>query len=297
MTTPTDQSNLDALLNLLERNDLGRPVKRPRFRGTNRSDYYIGDSKDNVVTGKAGSDLILGKDGNDRLNGDNGNDVIFGDAGSDLLNGGNGNDTLSGAIGADQIDGGRGNDRLNGGADDDTLTGNVGNDTLVGGSGVDILTGGEGRDRFVYNGNPFANGAPTLAAQPNINVLNRPDVVTDYSIGEDQFILDQSSLRLDSLVFQKGQSAQLSNGNVLVLTDGFAAAGAAARAIANNNSITADEGVFLYFNTTLGISRLVYSTDLGDGGKISVLANLDNQRGAVGQANLANATAGDFAIG
>jgi serralysin len=296
MTTNTDQTNLDAILNLLERSDLGRPVKRPRFRGTNRSDYYIGDEKDNIVTGKRGNDLLLGKDGNDRVNGDNGNDVIFGDAGSDLLNGGNGNDTLLGAIGADQLDGGQGNDRLNGGADDDTLIGNGGNDLLVGGSGVDILTGGEGRDRFVYNNNPFANGLPTLAAQPNINVLNRPDTITDYTIGEDQFGLDQSALRLNNLVFQKGQSGQLADGNVIVLTDSFPAAGAAARAIANNNSITADEGLFVYFNSTLGISRLVYSTDLGDGGKISVLANLDNQRGAVGQTNIANFTAADFAL-
>jgi serralysin len=98
--------------------------------------------------------------------------------------------------------------------------------------------------------------------------------------------LNAQDLGINAINFQKGTSSSLTNGNVLVLTDGFANAAAAAKAIRDNNAITADQGVFSYFNTTLGISRLVYSKDLGDGGDISVLANLgDAQTGVVGNQN------------
>ncbi|NEQ29147.1 MAG: calcium-binding protein, partial [Microcoleus sp. SIO2G3] len=239
---------------------------------------------------------LLGGGGNDRLSGSGGNDLLFGNIGNDRLAGGNNRDMLDGAEGDDQLDGGNGDDFLNGGASVDTLTGGNGNDQLVGGAGVDRLTGGGGRDQFAYNGNVFANGTPALVAAPNINVLNQPDIVADYTIGEDQFLIGGQDLGIDTINFQKGASGQLANGNVIVLTDGFAAAGAAARAIANNNLITAEEGVFVYFNTTLGLTRVVYSENLGSGGDISVLANLDNQRGATGQANIANFTAADFGL-
>ena len=83
---------------------------------------------------------------------------------------------------------------------------------------------------------------------------------------------------------------------MIVLTDPFPAAGAAARAIANNDKITADEGVFVYFNSTLGLTRLAYSQDLSDGGDVSVLANLTNQRGDAGLANLERFSAADFQL-
>jgi serralysin len=102
-------------------------------------------------------------------------------------------------------------------------------------------------------------------------------------------------LTIGAINFQKGASAALTNGNVLVLTDGFAAAAGAAKAIAANGNITAKEGAFTYFNTTLGISRLVYSKDLANGGDISVLANLgDAGTGAL--ANQANFTANNFSL-
>jgi serralysin len=294
----TAQNGLDALLALLENNELGRPVRRRRFRGTSKADYFVGNDQNNVAEGKGKDDVLLGNAGDDRLDGGSGKDLLFGGAGLDTLSGGNKQDLLFGGDGADQLDGGNGNDILDGGADNDTLIGGAGSDQLVGGNGVDTLTGGADRDLFVYNGNVFANGTPTLAAAPNINVLAQPDVISDYTIGQDQFVFDSVDLRLSNLVFQKGVTSQIaSDGNVLVLQDSFAAAGAAARAIANNDNIKADAGVFAYFNTTLGLTRLVYSKDLGDGGDISVLANLDNQRGQTGLANLPNFTAGDFALG
>ncbi|HEY9638920.1 MAG TPA: calcium-binding protein [Coleofasciculaceae cyanobacterium] len=291
----TTQKGLDALLALLENNKLNAPVKRrKKFKGSARADVFSGDSKANIVSGGNGNDALLGKQGNDRLQGDAGNDVILAGDGNDKVGGGKGNDFLSGDLGDDQLDGGIGSDILVGGVGADVLDGGGGSDALSGGAGVDTLTGGAGRDQFVYEGNVFANGTPAPAGTTGINALNQPDIIKDYTIGEDQFVLDAADLGIGAINFQKGAAANLANGNVLVLTNGFAAAGAAARAIANNPNITAKQGVFVYFNTTLQLTRLVYSKDLGNGGDISVLANLTNQSGATGLANIAKFTTADF---
>jgi Ca2+-binding RTX toxin-like protein len=196
-----------------------------------------------------------------------------------IFSGGDGNDKFDGSGTSTLL-------QLNGDAVDDTLIGGSGSDVITGGDGVDTLTGGGGSDQFVYSGNVFANGALTPNGSTGINVLNKPDVIKDFDIASDRFGLNAQDLGINAINFQKGTSSSLTNGNVLVLTDGFANAAAAAKAIKDNNAITADQGVFSYFNTTLGISRLVYSKDLGDGGDISVLANLgDAQTGAVGNQN------------
>lgn len=199
--------------------------------------------------------------------------------------------------GNNQFVGGEGNDFLDGGLGSDILAGAGGNDLISGGAGVDVISGGAGADTFLIDGNPFANGIPAPAGATGINVLNQPDIIADYTIGGDRFAFDGQDLGISNFTFQKGVSSQIAgDGNFLVLLDPFPAAGAAARAIANNNNITADAGVFAYFNSTLGVTRLVYSRDLGDGGDISVLANLDNQRGIAGLSNLANFTASDFTV-
>jgi serralysin len=293
-TTDTSLLGLDALLKALE---VAQPERQTQFRGTSAADTLVGNDQANSARGKSGRDVLLGKGGDDNLSGGNANDLLFGGDGVDTLGGGNNADILFGNAGDDKLDGGNGNDTLDGGIGIDLLTGGDGDDRLVGAAGVDTLTGGAGRDRFIYSGNLFANGAVAPAGTTGINALAQPDLIIDYTIGEDQFALDAVDLGIDVINFQKGVSSQLANGNVIVLTDPFAAAGAAARAIANNNNITADQGVFMYFNTTLGLSRLVYSKDLSDGGNISVLANLDNQRGTVGQANIANFSAADFSLG
>ncbi|MBW4662249.1 MAG: hypothetical protein KME15_26650 [Drouetiella hepatica Uher 2000/2452] len=290
----TTQKGLDALLALLQNNQVRRSSGRQRFVGFAGSDVFSGDARNNTANGGRGDDALLGGNGNDRLSGDVGNDILMGGNGNDRLSGGNGSDMLFGEAGDDQLDGGNGNDTLDGGLGVDTLIGGGGNDLLAGGAGADVMTGGSGRDQFAYDSNVFANGVAAPAGTTGISVLNAPDIIRDFTIGEDQFTLDAQALGIDSVVFQKGLSSQIADGNVIVLTDSFAAAGAAARAIANNNNITADAGVFVYFNTTLQLNRLVYSTDLGGGGDISVLANLDNQRGTAGQANLAQFSIANF---
>jgi serralysin len=205
----------------------------------------------NIFNGTAGDDSILGSRYDDILVGNAGNDTLLGDRGKDILNGGDGNDNLNGGFGSD---------------------------FLTGGAGIDTLEGGRGRDTFFFSDSPFPNGIPAAGAN-GIAVLNQPDIITDFQIGRDRLVFDGGQLGLDSegLNFQKGISSQLSGDyNLLVLEDSFANAGAAAKAIADNNAITADHGVFVYFNSTLGISRVVFSNDLSDGGAISVLANLTN---------------------
>lgn len=241
------------------------------FNGIDQAnDFFIGDLGDNTARGKEGNDILLGNDGNDHLFGDAGDDAFFGGNGADVIKGGSGNDTIFG---------------------------DAGDDLLVGDSGVDRLIGGEGRDRFAFTGDAFANGIPAPAGKTGINVLNQPDVISDFTIGEDQFALNGFDLDINALTFQKGQSSQIAgDGNVIVLTDPFPAAGAAARAIANNDNIKAGAGAFIYFNSTLGLTRLAYSQDLGNGGDVSVLANLENQQGEAGLANVANFSATDFTL-
>lgn len=270
--TNSAQTGLQSMIALLNNlTTINRAVDGVAFNDiAANNDLFIGDFQNNIARGQQGNDLVLGNDGDDRLSGDTGVDGLFG---------------------------GTGNDDLRGGGDNDTLFGDAGNDRLIGDSGVDFLVGGEGNDQFVYTGDAFANGVATPAGQTGINVLNTPDIISDFTIAEDQFALGKFDLNLADFTFQQGQSSQIAgDGNLIVLTDPFPAAGAAARAIADNNNITSDEGVFVYFNSTLGLTRVAYSQDLGDGGNVSVLANLDNQRGDVGIANLSQFTPANFAL-
>ena len=208
------------------------------------------------------------------------------------FNGNDGNDSLDGSGTSTPLiaDGGAGIDTLTGGSGSDTLTGGI-----LGDDAVDILTGGGGSDRFLFAGQPFTGTAVTAAN--GIQVFGKADDLQDYEIGIDKFALDGSDLGITQLNFQKGGSTDLSgNVNAIVLTTPFAAAAVAAKAIADNPNVTSAQGVFVYFNTNLQKSRLVYSENLGAGGKISVLGNLNNQLGATGIANLNSFTANDFSL-
>lgn len=310
--TLSAQRGLDTLLAFLQSNPSSF-LGQDQFQGPGNINVvsdptaginFIGDAGDNIArTGssadlvRTGNDLMVGNDGNDFLASGAGNDALFGGNGNDRLEADGGNDTVFGGAGDDLLFASTGDDFLAGGIGKDLLEAEEGNDTLVGGDGVDMMKGGQGIDQFVYEGNVFANGTPAPAGQTGINALNTPDIVLDYTIGEDKFAFNAQDLDLKSLTFQKGQSSQIAgDGNIIVLTDPFPAAGAAARAIANNANITSDAGAFVYFNSTLGLTRLVYSNDLSDGGDISVLANMDNQRGAAGLANVANFSANDFTL-
>lgn len=284
------QIGLDTILALLQNIDTVTYAKHDvAFEGSGESnDLFIGHEGKDIAKGGLGNDLLLGHDGNDSFGGG---------AGDDMLAAGVGDDKLGGGIGNDMLFGGDGIDKLRGGAGNDFLSGDAGDDQLFGGAGIDTLMGGAGLDQFMYRGNVFANGTPAPAGQTGINALNQPDVISDFTFGEDKFVFDGQDLGIESFTFQQGLSSAITGDtNLIVLTDAFAGAAAAAKAIADNTNVTADEGVFVYFNSTLGMTRMVYSKDLSDGGDISVLANLDNQRGDAGLAGLANFSANDFAL-
>jgi serralysin len=177
----------------------------------------------------------------------------------------------------DTLNGTDGNDILTGQKGDDVLNGAAGTDILNGGEGVDILTGGSGKDFFVFSDNPFSGGA-TVTAANGIQVLNKPDKLTDFNIAEDQLVFGKNQLGVNKLNFTSGtNNDSFGPGNLIVITENtFANAAAAAKGLANNASITADAGVFVYFNSTLGVGRAVFSQDLSDGGPISVIGQLDN---------------------
>ncbi|MCU0569143.1 MAG: hypothetical protein MUF49_21535 [Oculatellaceae cyanobacterium Prado106] len=198
-----------------------------------------------------------------------------------------------------QFEGGEGNDRLdarntsthmvaNGGAGDDILAGGTGtipgpNNSVLG----DTLTGGTGKDQFQFLVDPFAGG------NPGQNV-NRPDVITDYEqFGVDSLAFDKTKFGINEFKFQNADVTQLQDGNLLVLQGRFANAGQAAQAIAANANIKATKGIFVYYNDTLGFSRVVHSENLADGGRFSVQANLTNLNSAALQANF---TAAEFAL-
>ncbi len=281
-------------------------------RGGNGRDTLEGGAGDDSIDGGNDNDSLSGGEGNDNLQGRNGFDTIDGGDGNDFVNGGNdfddlsggaGNDTLIGGNGFDTLDGGEGDDDLNGGNDFDVLSGGAGNDTLTGGNGFDTLNGGEGvdvlnggsdRDTFVFDGDPF-NGVDVSAE--GRSVVNTPDEIVDFTIREDRFGINATDFEIDSFAFVSGVAAEINrDGTVIVLENGFANAGAAAAAIAENDAITADEGLFVYFNTNLGINRLVYSNDLSDNGDISILANLTGQTGDEALEALEDFSAANFAF-
>ncbi|WAL60243.1 calcium-binding protein [Thermocoleostomius sinensis] len=221
------------------------------------------------VSGDGGNDTFIIND----LTGTGVELVQFsGDDGDDLADGRHSSTPL-------QLDGGSGND---------TLIGGVG--TMLAATGAtlgDTLTGGIGHDQFTFATNPFTG------ALPGQNV-NQPAVITDYEIGIDRIAFDRQAFGLNRLEFQQGNVTQFTgNQNLLVLEGTFANAGEAAQAIANNDAITANRGVFVYFNRTLGISRVVFSQDLANGGPISVVANLANSTNSGNQALF---SANDFSL-
>jgi serralysin len=201
-----------------------------------------------------------------------------------------------GGSGDDSLTGGHGKDLLFGGEGKDILSGEGGSDILIGGAGVDTLTGGAGKDFFGFADAPFSGGTPTTA--PNgIQVLNQPDVITDFEAGGDRLVFSRSQLGVNDLKFTSGNNLDsfgTADANLIVLTD-FSApnAASAAQGLANNASVTADAGLFVYFNSTLGFARVVYSQDLSDGGPISVLGNLTNIKNV---GDLANLSARDFTL-
>ncbi len=108
-------------------------------------------------------------------------DILLGRLGNDLLRGLSGNDLLLGLGGDDTLKGGQGYDLLLGGS---------GNDLLEGGTGRNILQGGASADSFI------------------LDRTDSFDLILDFQIGEDQFIL-QDGLTFAQLALQQQASDTL----------------------------------------------------------------------------------------
>jgi RTX calcium-binding nonapeptide repeat (4 copies) len=269
--------------------------------------------KAGVINGTEGQDvltshgarfnLVNGLGGDDVLEGSHRSDALFGGEGNDTLDGGNGKDGLFGGNGNDTMLGGNGNDFLSGDAGTDTLVGGSGKDFLNGGLGVDTMAGGNGFDSFFFDG-PRFNGGAVVDSDGVRQIVNTPDILTDFSASEDRFVFDASDFGVTGPVsFFSGTAADIGEGyNVIVLqdtdNDANAAtpfnAGAAASLIAANVD-RPGAGFFVYHNSVLDINRLVYSADLSDpNADISVVANITALSGQAAIDALQAFSAGNF---
>ncbi|MEA5467220.1 calcium-binding protein [Leptothoe sp. PORK10 BA2] len=164
---------------------------------------------------------------------------------------------------------------------------------------ISPLTGVSGQDNFVVSGDPF-NGVDVSA--DGRQVVNQPSELNEFLIAEDRFVLDTTDLGISGTpVFINGTVADLtnsgiSNANIVVIQGSFANAGAAASAIAGTG-VASGTGVFVYFNETLQINRLVYSADLGSAtADISILGNIRTLTGDAARNALPTFTATNFLL-
>lgn len=130
--------------------------------GGSGSDYFIGNTLNNIIDGRDGSDSITYAtsqyavridllnwiavgDGGDFLvsienaAGSSHDDLLRGSRDENVVTGGYGDDKIAGDAGNDDVRGGAGRDQLSGGQGDDTVNGGTENDTLYGGAGADIF--------------------------------------------------------------------------------------------------------------------------------------------------------------
>lgn len=255
------------------------------FEGTTGLDTISGTSLADQIFGDAGDDFISASAGDDVIFAGDGMDIVLADLGNDVLVGGNGVDFLVGSIGADTLNGGAGDDFLSGGAN-------------AGPGAGDNMTGGAGKDTFAFFSDSFSDNSVSVApvGTTGIRARNLADVVTDFTFGDDKVMLHLSAFGVNEPVaLVSGKGAEIAtNGNFIIVTDAQANAGAAAAAIAGNANITSGAGFFIYFNANLGFNRLVHSSDLANGGDITILANFTSLSGEAGLTAMANWGTDDF---
>lgn len=278
------------------------------------NDLIVGTKNADLINGLEGGNLVFGRRENDTLLGGSGEDFLVGDLGSDSLNGGFGNDSIRGGAdndtivgeqGDDLLFGNKGNDLLSGGIDNDTIVGGLGNDTIAGNRGSDELTGASGFDVFVFSGDPF-NGEDV--AEPERQIISNEDLIRDFDFRQDVYRLnatdfevfgDVNFVALDANV----ADASIASGtNVIVLlnsdndnnSDTPFLAGTAADQIAE---LTTEDGAgfFVYFNSSLQLNRLVYSTNLNDASAdLNIVSRQTNLTGQKAIATLTEFSADNF---
>jgi hypothetical protein len=156
---------------------------------------------------------------------------------------------------------------------------------------------------FAFNTDPFA-GIPVKSI-PGRQIVGGENFV-NFNPANDDFSFDSTAFGLNSLSFVNGLASSLpvSGVNVVVLqnTDNDNnpltpfGAGNAADLIAARIT-TSGPGLFVYFNQSLDLPRLVYSTDLSDNNAdLRILARMLNLNGQNGRNALPSFTASNFAV-
>ncbi len=274
--------------------------------GNDSIDAGFGDDQ---LEGNEDDDTLRAGFGDDTLSGGTGNDRLDGGFDDDALDGGQGDDTLIGNFGDDQLNGGAGDDRIDLGFDDDIGAGGDGQDTLIGNFGDDFLAGGAGDDSIdagfdddtifgqggvdeirLNFGNDTLIYDGTSLNPPGSSPALTTDQIQDFSIDDDRFALVQDDFGVEGeLAFVNAHAADLPQDgvNVIVLQDAdddgnpdtvFNARSAAQRI--GEQITAAGAGFFVYFNSALGVNRLVHSENLADGeAAITVLNALNNLKG------------------
>ncbi|MGZ8190760.1 MAG: calcium-binding protein [Methylococcaceae bacterium] len=187
------------------------PVQLRFADGSSLTNFVLGYSDDNTLTGTAANDAMLGFEGSDSLSGGAGDDLYMVDnTGDTVLEDANaGNDTVLSSVdftlpanveslallaGAKKATGNEQVNTLTGNNTANILTGLGGNDTLNGKDGFDHLDGGDGYDRL-----DGGKGADIL------NGGNGKDKLTG-GLGKDSIVLTETTAASDTVKIVTGES-------------------------------------------------------------------------------------------
>jgi hypothetical protein len=143
---------------------------------------------------------------------------------------------------------------------------------------------------------PFATN-PDVLTTPGRQIVGG-ELFTEFNVATDVFAFDPTLFGVSDILFVNDAAANLpATGVSTVVLQEFGppmAAGIAADLIAGALT-SAGPGFFVYFNTGLGLPRLVYSTDLSDPtADLQILARLTNLAGQPDA--LASFTSANFAL-
>ena len=161
---------------------------------------------------------------------------------------------------------------------------------------------------FNFDTDPFAG--TTALQTPGRQTIANEQFIPTINLATDVFAVNGALFGIPSpnVSFANSFASQLSGGqNVVVLEDLDAGGGrkasgnnlaapTAADLIANTGK-EAGPGLFVYFNSALNVSRLVFDTDLGSTtSDLKVLARFTGEVGQAGINDLPNFTAQNFAL-
>ena len=161
---------------------------------------------------------------------------------------------------------------------------------------------------FTFDTDPFAG--TTALTTPGRQVVGNEQFIPSINLATDVFAVNGAVFGIQSPIvsFINSLAANITGGqNVIVLEDldqgggrkasgNVLAAGTAANLIANSGKASG-AGLFVYFNSALNVSRLVFDTDLGSTtSDLKVLARFTGEVGQAGINDLPSFTASNFAL-